>query len=292
MKTKNLIFFFGILLLSFGCSDDNDLPKGESNVALIGKKWKLDSFVNGTDGSTKIPEVFPFRPYNCYWIQFEEGKTVNGRSSSNLLLGSYNFNFDASEIKLEIHAATELGERPDGDTFINRLNSVHSFEYRESALLLYYNEKDYLLFKLVNNEVECDWQPVSALQISDELHSQLNGIFSENNAKMNTIEGDTLLFVIDDRKDIEKLQPYSEYPDILTQIDWATQSIVWGRVFTSSISDSISTKQLFECNHDILYKYDVQIEKCTECWETPGYHYFGGVYPRKISQDNISLTVK
>jgi hypothetical protein len=107
---------------------------------------------------------------------------------------------------------------------------------------------------------------------------------------MNTIEGDTLLFVIDNRKDVEKLQPYSEFTDIWEQIDWATQCIVWGRVLTLSISDNISTKQLFECN--ILYKYDVQIEKCTECMAAEGYHYFGGIYPRKISQNNISLTVK
>jgi hypothetical protein len=123
------------------------------NISLTGK-WKLVGFVNGADGAVTTPEASSRKPYNFYWIQFKEDKTVYGMSSSNLLLGSYDVNLDASEIQIKVGAATEVMEKPDGILFIDRLNSVRSFEYRESALLLYYNETDYLLFEIYDDEKE------------------------------------------------------------------------------------------------------------------------------------------
>jgi hypothetical protein len=128
---------------------------GKETISLAGTKWKLLGFVNGADGTTIKPGTFSSgKPDRAYWIQFKEDKTVYGHSSSNLLLGNYDENLDTSEILIKVQAATEVMEKSDGITFIDRLNLVRLFEYRESALLLYYNETDYLLFEIYNDEKE------------------------------------------------------------------------------------------------------------------------------------------
>ncbi|MDR2805320.1 MAG: protease complex subunit PrcB family protein [Dysgonamonadaceae bacterium] len=152
MKTlKNLLFILMSIAAYTGCSENQS---NSENSSPAGTKWKLTGFVNGADGTIKTPDTFFCGVNGCYWVYFKEDKTIEGHSASNLLLGNYEVNPDASEIQIKVGAATEVMERPDGFTFIDRLNSVRSFEYKESALLLYYNETDYLLFTVYPVEIE------------------------------------------------------------------------------------------------------------------------------------------
>jgi heat shock protein HslJ len=159
MKTLKFLLFILIGAASYtGCSENQGISDNNENenISLAGTQWKLVGFVNGADGAVITPEASSGKPYNFYWIQFKEDKTVNGMSSSNQLLGSYDVNSDASEIQIKSATATEVMERPDGILFVERLNAVRSFEYRESALLLYYNETDYLLFEIYGDEKELE----------------------------------------------------------------------------------------------------------------------------------------
>jgi hypothetical protein len=163
MKTKNLLLSI-ILLLSFGCSNNDDLSKDDNaantevnenqDISLAGTQWKLTSFVNASEGTIKTPETFSHVPYNCYWIRFNDDNTCRGRSSSNLLLGHYSVNSVSSEIQITVGMATYVGELPDGEEFIDKLNRVHSFVIKDSSLMLYHNETDYLLFNIYDSEKE------------------------------------------------------------------------------------------------------------------------------------------
>jgi hypothetical protein len=157
------ILFLSVMLLSFGCDNNDDLSKGDNvinmgndnpDISLTGTKWKLTTFVNASEGTTKTPETFSHIPYDCYWIQFNDDNTCEGRSSSNLLPGRYSVDSASSEILITVGAATEIAEKPDGEEFIDKLNRVHTFVIQESSLMLYHNEKDYLLFDIYDNEKE------------------------------------------------------------------------------------------------------------------------------------------
>jgi hypothetical protein len=154
MKTKNLIFFFGILLLSFGCSND-DLPVCEANVTLLGNKWKLVGYVSGEDGTLK--ELKPTSDDNYwgidnYWLFFKNEDTLLVKSSTNDLYGLYEINYSSSTISITLLGGTKINEIFDGKFFIDRLSSVSHLDIEETSLKLYQNEKDYLLFKLVEHE--------------------------------------------------------------------------------------------------------------------------------------------
>jgi hypothetical protein len=165
MKTKNL-FLAAIMLLSFGCADNEDLSKDDDaantevsenqDISLVGTKWQLTAFVNDSEGTTKTPMLLD-KPskYGHYWIQFNEDNTCEGRSIANLLLGRYSAGSVSSEIQITVGAATEVMElSPDGEEFIEKLNRVHSLGIKDSSLMLYYNETDYLLLKIYDNEKE------------------------------------------------------------------------------------------------------------------------------------------
>ncbi|GHU66007.1 hypothetical protein FACS1894123_11990 [Bacteroidia bacterium] len=78
MKTKNLILFFGILLLSFGCSDNDDLSKKKDinyQETILGK-WELIA-----SGHTE-EEIISVTPNGSYTEYFSNGKISNYNSFS------------------------------------------------------------------------------------------------------------------------------------------------------------------------------------------------------------------
>jgi hypothetical protein len=118
---------------------------------------------------------------------------------------------------------------------------------------------------------DCNWNTVESVLLSEDLKIKLNNTFSEQNRLVNNIAGDTIVFVINNEQDFLKV---CDNQAIISGMDFEKNSIVWGRVLSSSISDKIARKQLFECPEYTRYKYDVKIEKCVECWTALGYLYF------------------
>ena len=141
------------------------------------------------------------------------------------------------------------------------------------------------------NVVNCEWKAVAEMSLNDNsLKERLDSIFSEKNPLLTKINGDTLLFVINNEQDFSEI---CKKNNIGLSIDFEKQSIIWGRILTSSISDKITSQQLSECiTLPNNYKYDIYKEKCTECWAALGFLYYWAVYPQKIEKDNILLTIK
>ena len=133
----------------------------------------------------------------------------------------------------------------------------------------------------------CDWKTVDEIQPSDDLKEKLDSVFSKENVLVQNLSGYELIYVINNEQDFLKV---CTDPEIASQIDFETQSIVWGRCYVLHIPDKISSLQLSECM--TLYKYDVHIKKCRECFLMTDYLYYWGIYPRKINEEYISLIVK
>lgn len=115
----------------------------EENPKLTGAKWKLKSFV--ANGVAKAPEP---EDNDSYWIAFKDDSTLEGKSSVNFLFGSYEVNHQTSYLRVTNLGGTKIAELLDGRFFVESLMAVRSFELREDALKLCYNETDYLLFNV------------------------------------------------------------------------------------------------------------------------------------------------
>ncbi|MDR0680526.1 MAG: META domain-containing protein [Dysgonamonadaceae bacterium] len=124
-----------VLVRAKEASDPDENPK------LTDIKWKLTSFVS--NGNAKTPEP---DSNDCYWLIFDDDNTLEGKSSANFLLGSYEVNHQTSSLRITNLGGTEIYELPDGRLFVESLMTVRSFELQEAVLKLYYNETDYLLF--------------------------------------------------------------------------------------------------------------------------------------------------
>jgi hypothetical protein len=114
----------------------------------------------------------------------------------------------------------------------------------------------------------------------------LDGIFSENNTLVKDVRSDTLL-IINTKEEFLQVCNNTAY----SQIDFQNQCIVWGKIQTSSISNKILNKRLFACSSSDSYKYEVVIDKCTECWTAIGSLYFWDIFPQKIN-GKITLIVE
>jgi RNA binding exosome subunit len=126
------------------------------------------------------------------------------------------------------------------------------------------------------------------MSVDNQLKIVLDEVFSEKNDLVGNIKSDTL-FVINNE---QELRDVSKNINTVINVDFDKQSIVWGKIFVSSISDVIRAKDIYMCIQSSGYKYEVSIEKCINCWTATGYLYFWEIYPQKIDTKNISLIIK
>ena len=138
----------------------------------------------------------------------------------------------------------------------------------------------------INNN--CEWTELKPVVLTEQLKNDLDIIFSENNELVKNIRGDTLLYAINSK---EELSEISHNINTVIDIDFENQSIIWGRFLTSSISNNIASKQLSVCYPSSNYRYEISVDKCTDCWEALGYLYYWAIYPRKINVNNVSLII-
>jgi len=139
-----------------------------------------------------------------------------------------------------------------------------------------------------NDKNNCEWTELKPVVLTEQLKNILDIVFSESNELVKNIKGDTLLYVINNK---EELLEISHNINTVIDIDFENQSIIWGRFLTSSISNNIASKQLSVCHPSSNYRYEISVEKCTDCWESLGYLYYWAIYPRKINVNNVSLII-
>jgi heat shock protein HslJ len=139
-----------ILTLGFvGC--DKEENNSSQETTLQETKWKLAGFVDEEAGQ-KRPEPYDS---NCYWLYFNSDKTLSGMSSTNELMGEYEFNLQSFTFRFTKLGGTKRGEVFDGNLFVECLNAIQSFSVSNDELRLYYSDKkNHLLFKSTDSH-EC-----------------------------------------------------------------------------------------------------------------------------------------
>jgi hypothetical protein len=138
-----------------------------------------------------------------------------------------------------------------------------------------------------NNETNTE-STINPVLISDALKKEFDYVFSDNNEIAKNVKGNKLLFAINSEQELKEI---GYVPGLSSQaVDFANQTVVWGKILTSSVSDKILDKQL-SVNSSDKYNYEVIIEQYAEHWTALGYLYFWEIYPKKINATDISLIV-
>jgi hypothetical protein len=147
---------------------------------------------------------------------------------------------------------------------------------------------------MLEQQTEEEIQVVSKTP-SSEQKNRLDYIFSAENELLRDqypSSMDDLLFVINNRDDIIKLQGFSEDPDIWLEFDWDNYSIIGCKIYTHSVSDKILSGKLVAYPDTSSYGYEIEVKNCTECYWGIGKFYLWEVYPRKLNPEDVSLVIK
>ena len=142
MKTiSKMLLLTAIYLFATSCQDTETSQEDK----LQGTKWKA---ISVTEAQTEgLRELEPKGCNECYTLTFDTDNTLSMFSSANGLTGSYTVNYTDNSIHLSGLFGTEVGERGDGTLYVNALQQVHSFSYKDNELKLYYNNgMSYLFF--------------------------------------------------------------------------------------------------------------------------------------------------
>ena len=154
MKTG--ILFLSLMLLSFGCDNNGDLPKDGNAInnvnipPLNGTKWKLAGIADVETNT--LTELEPQECKKCYTITFDTDTTASGYTACNEIY-----------ITLNIDSIQIVGTKMYcGDTtYYVAIRSVTSYIVMDGELKFFYNNgKNYLLYKPINDE-EDNYTPIN-----------------------------------------------------------------------------------------------------------------------------------
>jgi hypothetical protein len=269
-----------VLILAgvIACKKEKEEPN-----PLVDTTWKLVGFVDAQADTIK-----PHSCNTCFLVTFHGDGTLSGRTSTNDAGGTYEITNQLDErINISFQVTTMIGEHPDGHLFIECMNKVTSYSLWGMYLLLYYSPTVYLLFV----SESCERQIIPPYYLSDEtLAESMDRVFSDQNTLARNIEGD-LLFVISNEQEFLAV---CDNTTIVSQIDFETTCILWGKFLSYSGSNQILRTNLRTCINSLTYTYEVTMDWCEpcceSCWPNTETHYFWGIYP-KINTENISLTI-
>jgi predicted nucleic-acid-binding Zn-ribbon protein len=151
MKTlKFLIFAVLALSMAVACSGDKlsgqgtemEAPLQDGESTLTGTQWKLAALVDVQ--TREFIELEPKRCNKCYTIEFVSDTKAIGKSVMNELI------FVVTPSKITMSAMTKIGDSDNNDAglFYDALQTIDAYEYNESELKIYYDNKNkYLSYK-------------------------------------------------------------------------------------------------------------------------------------------------
>ena len=149
-------------------------------------------------------------------------------------------------------------------------------------------EKDILLTS-EDLEVDCDWEIIEPITVSESLTRTLNYFISAENRLIENIEvNEAELYIISSESEFYKIYPS---PSISSIIDFESQCVVIGKIESATVADNVSRKQLSRCISSGTIKYEVEIERCVDCLPVTGEYYFWEIYPVRMDQQDIVLII-
>jgi len=124
-------------------SEIRDLADHE-NISITGTTWRL--FGYGEGNRIRIAE--PRDTDYLYWLRFSEDGSFEGRSSGNLLAGTYLYSQNKQIEVLEFFVQTYAGETAEGSYFTNRLQIAKMGILTPKGLKIHYEEENIAKFML------------------------------------------------------------------------------------------------------------------------------------------------
>ncbi len=75
-------------------------------------------------------------------------------------------------------------------------------------------------------------------------------------------------------------------------IDFTKYFIIGGKVLTPAVTYTLISQELYTNAENDMFKYDVTIEKCADCFTAIGYLYYWSIYPlnANINSKNVTTT--
>jgi hypothetical protein len=141
-----------------------------------------------------------------------------------------------------------------------------------------------------NNTIEtidsCQWQVIQPLKLDTIAETKFNQLFSNQNFLLPKFNDNSMLYLVDNNQDFSLI---CNDTSLIMQIDFSKSCIVWGMYQAPAIPYTVSAKELSFCLDNISYKYNIYIQKCTECYEAIETLYYWEIYP-SINQ-NILLNI-
>lgn len=139
-----------VLYLHVASCNESNLQYSE-NLTLKNTNWKLVNIVDNTNAVVRVPNP---NADSCYLVSFDTDSTLRVHSSVNNLQGSYKLDLRTMKIKITNFGGTKINELYDGKLFMECLTASESFVIKEDSLILYYNDKDYLIFNAIDYDKE------------------------------------------------------------------------------------------------------------------------------------------
>ena len=155
MPSVIVVLIFSLLLMAGSCEKqpDCDIPDchitPNEEFTLKGTKWKLEGIVDTETGALQVFE--PTDCEKCYTLTFDTDGTFRGQTTSNLVLGSYEFDYNTCTYHITtVGIATDAGEVGDGYLYSQILCKVQSCTVK-TYLHLYNDSKTYLQYKKIDS---------------------------------------------------------------------------------------------------------------------------------------------
>ncbi|MDR1199497.1 MAG: hypothetical protein LBK94_10910 [Prevotellaceae bacterium] len=138
LKLAAMLLLLAGMVLS--CGKDNE----KENVSLKGTKWKLEGIVDAKTGI--LTELEPKDCEECYTLTFDTDISAHGMAIKTPLciLNLY---------KMELCTPRAIlydDEISDSMIYIEIFYSLISYKHENNKLKLFYNQKGYLLYNLVD----------------------------------------------------------------------------------------------------------------------------------------------
>ncbi|MBN1651591.1 MAG: hypothetical protein JW857_09690 [Bacteroidales bacterium] len=129
------------------------------------------------------------------------------------------------------------------------------------------------------------WIQIEPINPNEQISEKLDSIFSRDNNCLLNFEKDTLFHTIFSYADFNAIDTCNT----VLEIDFDKYTLVTGKVMVPEMTYSISGITLTYNNASDVYKLEVSIDKCEECYTVIDYLYFWRLYPKLNSKYKIEI---
>ena len=136
------------------------------------------------------------------------------------------------------------------------------------------HSKYYEPLVLYRTEYPSKKEKIPSAQLDEEQINQLNIIFKRENTLLKDFPSCNVI-VIHSPEELRCICPIN---DSIPNLDFSKQCLVFAPIDLSSVNDEIVGCNLYRNTENDIFEYEVEIQKCTECYHVTDHVYAYGIY--------------